>query len=422
MAAKAIGEIARVGVPIALNALGQIANNMKKRRQNRSRRYGPPRRRPRAPPVPSRNTRQYRNLTKKLGGGVKTSVPYSQGLSRYGKRAPTRRENGSDQTLDVGTKLTSQVFEEAGADTIHPLFINPGDHINFPRLYHLSSQYTQFRFGAMSLVYSPQCGAETKGTLYLAFVSDCKVVERITTAADLQCLPNFISGPVWQTISLNVPSSAMSLAYNTFRSVSGTAVDFTDSTQNQGAFLWTLVGGSLSDGSIYGVLQPKYDITLMNPQLDVSSSAFGFGLTNSGADTTTSAYPLSSIDLNEVGGYHRTMVDVTAGAGYDRVTFNSHAPLVVFFRAKVTTASYSAWTINFNNCTATTVLTENTVDGTNTVSTRLYHLVPNSSLNITCDITNAGTLAFGAAGDFRLMAFTTHRETFTESVGGLLPL
>jgi len=284
----------------------------------------------RAPPLPTpRGSR--RRVTK----SSRVSVPAVQSVVQSRASRGQTRVKGQE----TAQKLTAlpATFTVTANNGIYCTPLVASDSACFPRLTAAASTYQNYNFNSCTLSYNPTAGTDTKGTVYMGFLADAASLSNISSEQDILCLPVHSMGPVWQASSLTVTRNMMNAQFLNFRNLPEQQVDYTDPTQIQGAFVYTVIGGSLAAGQAYGNVAVAYDCTLFNSKLQQTNAAVSFAV------RSTTPYggfiPFTDSDWTDPSNARHLMWDSVPGEDpepYEDIFIRSHRSVLVHITARGT--------------------------------------------------------------------------------------
>jgi len=86
--------------------------------------------------------------------------------------------------------------------------VTPGSSETFPYLSTIASKFAKYRFKKIKFTYSPIVPTSTAGNLSIAFDYESSF-NKVKTSADLAQFSNYVSGPIWSPIEINIECDSL---------------------------------------------------------------------------------------------------------------------------------------------------------------------------------------------------------------------
>lgn len=200
-----------------------------------------------------------------IGSGISVSAPSANGkISRTG--GPRMRSKNNGNTVIRHREYVADIaVEEAGFDLQYSFGVNPGNHALFPWLSQIATRYETYSIKSLQVIFEPQCGTSSTGTLMLAIDYDSSDSPP-TSKSQMMSYKNAVRAPLWFAAS-HISASADLHRLKTNYVLSGVAPEGTDIKTYDVGNLFVAVqsdGASQTAGELY----VEYEVELMTPQIN----------------------------------------------------------------------------------------------------------------------------------------------------------
>lgn len=198
------------------------------------------------------------------GSGITVSAPSANGRISYTSDPHIKSGRGGNITVSHREFVADVNVETTGFDLQYQFGVNPGNSSLFPWLSQIATRYEMFKFRSLRVIYEPQCGTSTTGTMMLAIDYDASDPAPVSKP-QMMAYKNAVRSPLW--FACTHTSAAADLhRLKTNYVLSGAQPINTDiKTYDIGNLFVALQsnGGDTSAGELY----VEYVVDLLTPQI-----------------------------------------------------------------------------------------------------------------------------------------------------------
>lgn len=211
--------------------------------------------------MPSINRKQLNKTRNTILNGNRIPRPFAR-IPVYSKNKSSIHDRFVCNSLDLGTGVVTG----CGQTVLNPPLLALGAAAN------VLVNFEEYSVQSSQLTYTPVVGTSTLGIVYLAYYDNPEIIYKVQTSvySDAQKLalakgsPTSVSGPVWQTFSLNGGTKRRRPKYTVDSSVfSGTVAlgIATADLTTHGIFLWGIEGVDTPVSTkTYGKISVEYRV------------------------------------------------------------------------------------------------------------------------------------------------------------------
>jgi hypothetical protein len=206
-----------------------------------------------------------------VGSGIQVSAPSANGrvTTTSGPRMISKR-NG-DIRVAHREYVADINVEETGFDLQYQFGINPGNGGLFPWLSQIAARYEMYKFQSLKIIYEPQCGTSSTGTLMLAIDYDSSD-DPPTSKAQMMSYKNAVRSPLWFAACHSSASPDLHRLKTNYI-LQGVAPQDTDIKTYDIGNLFVAVQSDGSNQSA-GELYVEYVVDLITPQINTDPMSY----------------------------------------------------------------------------------------------------------------------------------------------------
>jgi len=200
-----------------------------------------------------------------MNSGIQVSAPAANGRVQKSSEPKIRSRSNGNTSVSHREYVADINVEENGFDLQFQYGVNPGNGALFPWLSQIASRYETYSFRSLKIIYEPQCGTASTGTLMLAIDYDSSDAPP-TSKSQMMSYKNAVRAPLWfAACHFSSPPDLHRLKTNYI--LSGAAPPGTDIKTYDIGNLFVAIQSAGSNQTA-GELYVEYDVDLMTPQIE----------------------------------------------------------------------------------------------------------------------------------------------------------